>query len=263
MKISVIIVNHNTSGLVRDCVASLRRHVKPLPEIIVVNNGTDRYRDKSVKVINLDHNIGFGASNNMGAQKATGDILWFLNSDTLLVDGSMILFFEYVAHHKDVGVATPLLYRETECRILQSDFYAKRQTLVTLLGRRAKPKVSIEHQDLVPVDVVVGASMVMRREVFEKLGGFDAQIFMYMEDDDLCYRAQKAGYKVGVFTGARVVHLRGGSISKNRDRKKLYYQSQNYFWRKHYGIFSMWLMRILRWPLKSWRLYRGQPSGKS
>jgi hypothetical protein len=250
MKISVVIVNHNTPKLVRDCLASLRRYLKMPLEVIVVNNGADRYRGAREAVIDLGDNPGFGASNNVGAGQATGNILWFLNSDTLLADDSIEKVFEYVARHEDAGIVTPLLYRDAKCHTLQSDFYAKRQTLGTLLTRRAKPKINLKSGDFMPVDVVVGASMVARREVFEKLGGFDERIFMYLEDDDLCYRARKAGYRVGIYTGARVVHWRGGSIRSHRQRKRLYYQSQNYFWRKHYGIMAMWLMRMIRWPLK-------------
>lgn len=255
MKVSVIIVNHNTPGLVATCIGTLNKHLPAhLLEVIVVNNGDDKFFGRntagSPRVLNLKKNLGFGASNNKGATMASGDILWFLNSDALVIDGSIFGLFTFVEQDKTVGIVTPLLYRNQSCHKLQDDFYANRQTLGALVIRRAKPRINLENSIFLAVDVVVGASMVMRREVFEELGGFDEKIFMYLEDDDLCFRAQKAGYKVGVFTKARVVHLHGQSIKSNRRRKKLYYESQNYFWRKHYGMLKMWLMRFLRWPLK-------------
>ena len=254
MKTSVIIVNHNTPKLTADCVASLRRHLGSAVEIIIVSNGRDAYRPNEkevpIKTIELGKNIGFGASNNRGVREATGDILWFLNTDTLVVDITVGNLLHFISRHKDIGMVTPLLFNDRQCRRLQSDFMARRQTLGNLLLRRAQPKFNIDGREFIEADVIVGASMLMRREVFEELGGFDEKIFMYLEDDDLCFKAQKAGYRVGVYTKARVVHLQGQSIKSNRRRKRLYYESQNYFWRKHYGVAMMWLMRALRWPLK-------------
>src|SRR3990167_5311727 len=254
MKTSVIVVHHNTPKLTTNCVASLRRHLGSAVEIIVVNNGRDAYRpagkEVPIKIIELGENIGYGASNNRGAEIAKGDILWFLNPDTRVVDGSMDKLLRFISSRNDVAAVSPLLYNDGQCRHLQPDFIARRQTIGNLLLRRAQSKLNIDGQEFINADVIVGASMVMRREVFEELGGFDEKIFMYLEDDDLCYRAQKAGYRVGVYTKARVVHLQGQSIKSNKKRKRLYYESQNYFWRKHYGVAMMWLMRVLRWPLK-------------
>jgi hypothetical protein len=73
---------------------------------------------------------------------------------------------------------------------------------------------------------------------------------MYMEDDDLCYRAHTAGYVTLIASQVPIVHLQGQSIKKNRERKQLYYRSQVYYWQKHYGYLPTLAMRLLRWPIK-------------
>jgi len=256
MKVSIVIVNHNTPVLTERCVHSLKRNLAQITyEVIIVNNGGQNYSLRrsthgKFRVYNLDHNPGFGASNNFGARHARGDILWFLNSDAMIIDDSIKQTFNFLKINRRVGIVSPMLYLDTAGRKLQKDFSARRQTLGTLLLRQARPILNLQHGEFAQSDVVAGASMVLRRAVFDALGGFDEKIFMYLEDDDLCYRAQKAGYRVGVYTKARAVHLQGQSIKSNKRRKRLYYQSQNYFWRKHYGVAMMWLMRALRWPLK-------------
>src|SRR3972149_8400569 len=103
MKTSVIIVNHNTPKLTADCVASLRRHLGSAVEIIIVSNGRDAYRPNEkevpIKTIELGKNIGFGASNNRGVREATGDILWFLNTDTLVVDITVGNLLHFISRH--------------------------------------------------------------------------------------------------------------------------------------------------------------------
>jgi GT2 family glycosyltransferase len=129
--------------------------------------------------------------------------------------------------------------------VIQEDYHANFQTLRTLVFRDTRSLVDLG-QDYFKVDMVVGASLIIRRELFKKLNGFDQRIFMFMEDDDLCLRATKAGYGVAIYTKASLVHLQGKSISDNRKRKALYYASQDYFWRKHRGIIRYSLMRALR-----------------
>jgi GT2 family glycosyltransferase len=95
---------------------------------------------------------------------------------------------------------------------------------------------------------------VVRADLFRRLGGFDERIDMYMEDDDLCYRARKAGFRTGIATEIAVVHLKGQSIQSNRRRKRLYYKSQVYYWRKHHGLVASLVMRLFRLP---WRFVQG------
>ena len=248
MKISIIIVNYNTPDLVYSCLQSIIDHVSVPHEIILVDNASVNPPDPAklptdVMYLPLVRNVGFGGGNNAGSKLATGEYLWFLNSDTVLADESYSKLTDFLDHNFDYAVASPLLFLDTRCQKLQSDFYAYFQSFRTLLTRNVRPKLDLS-QSFQPVDLVVGAALMIRRLRFEVIKGFDEQIFMYMEDDDLCYRAGR----VAVVTGASMIHLQGSSISVDSERKRLYYASQNYFWRKHYGLSKSILMRLLRAP---------------
>jgi len=259
--VSVIIVNYNTPELVYACLDSLKAHIaRSSYEVIVVDNGSPKPMNPEqlktypeVKYLPLSENRGFGAGNNAGVKQAKGELVWLLNSDTLLPSAKIEHLFEFLLAHPEVGLVSPLLYNDPELQTLQPDFYAQYQSFTTLLTRQAQAPIDIS-QPVIETEVVVGASMVMRRSVFETLGGFDEKIFMYFEDDDLCYRVQERGLSVVIFTGAEVVHLQGKSLSHTGKRKSLYYTSQNYFWQKHYGLFPALLMRLIRLP---YRLVRG------
>ena len=248
MKLSIVIVNYNTPELVYACLESIARYVREPHQVIVVDNASTHAPDPSRLPIGtvylpLPRNIGFGGGNNAGAKLAIGEYLWFLNSDTLLPDDSHTEMVRFMDQHLEYSVASPLLFLDPECRILQPDFYAYFQSLWTLLTHIVRPTLDLS-QPYQTVNLVVGAALMIRRGRFAEIGGFDEQIFMYMEDDDLCYRAGKAA----IVTGARVIHLQGSSISVNSERKQLYYASQKYFWQKHYGLGKTLLMRLLRAP---------------
>ena len=102
---------------------------------------------------------------------------------------------------------------------------------------------------------VSGAAMAIRREIFEETGGFDEKFFMYFEDKDLCYRVKELEYKIVINNEIKVIHFGGKSLKENKERKKLYYKSQNYYWRKHYSLGSFILMLFIRWPYKFYNLH--------
>jgi hypothetical protein len=257
--VSIIIVNYNTPNLVHDCLVSIEKMLTIPYEIIVVESGTDHPTDSTdldrfhCLHIPTTKRRGFGQANNLGAAKAKGEFLWFLNSDTVIPNHRINQLFPLFNHHKQIGILSPVLYNDHALQVMQPDFYASFQSFRTLLTRKVRPTINWKNSalpEMIPVDVVVGASLIIRRNLFQKIGGFDENIFMYMEDDDLCYRSFKAGYLTAIATQAHLVHLQGKSLKKNRTRKSLYYRSQNYFWQKHYGVGAALLMRGIRLPFR-------------
>jgi GT2 family glycosyltransferase len=181
---------------------------------------------------------GFGAANNLGAARARGDYLWLLNSDTIVPDGRINELFPLLDRNPTTGLLSPMLFSDHTLTRTQSDFYAHFQSLPSLLTRRPRPNIdwnTQQHRDLILTDLIVAAAMVVRTDLFRKLGGFDERYFMYMEDDDLCYRARKLGWQAAITPKAAVVHLQGKSISRSRERKQFYYASEQLFWKTHYG----------------------------
>lgn len=256
--VSIIIVNHKTPEMVRDCIGSLAAHINVPHEIIVVEASPDLPvtidgEAPTAKFVHIPttRRRGFGEANNLGAAQAHGRYLWLLNSDTLIPNGRVNDLFPMMERHPELGLVTPVLFSDPALCRRQPDFHAYFQRFGTLLTRHLREPIdwsSPELPELISSQQITAASMIIRTELFRQLGGFDEGYFMYMEDDDLCYRAHQAGAEVAIATQVAVVHLQGQSISRPRERKRYYYASQERFWQTHYGWWPALLMRMLRLP---------------
>lgn len=253
MDFSIIIVNFNTKELLENCLNSIFQNIKADYEVIVVDNAsTDgsvemlaaEFKNRARTVSN-QKNLGFGQANNLGAKIANGRFLFFLNSDTIIKENILPALSDFFDRDESIGIISPRLILEDGFK--QPNAFGKYPTLKNLIFERPK-EPSASQSNFFQVDWVSGAALIIRKEIFQKLGGFDEKFFMYFEDADLCLRAARLGKKIMVFNGAQVTHLVGRSIKKGKIRKNYYYISQNYFFEKHYGKPAMYLLKILRWP---------------
>jgi GT2 family glycosyltransferase len=224
--------------------------------VIVVDNGsTDNSADAlatslpRVNLVRSEWNRGFAGGNNLGAKVARGRYFAFLNSDTLLIDDSLASLVAFADAHPEIGILSPVLYLE-DGKTIQSTAIAGFQTLLSVVTRRHTKHVIDLGREFQYVDLVAGAAMVVRRGLFQELGGFDEGIFMYLEDDDICKRAADLGMRTAVYARASVIHLGGRSISTGPARKRIYYRSQNYYWLKHHGLLPTLVMRCVRLPYR-------------
>jgi asparagine synthase (glutamine-hydrolysing) len=224
-ELSVVIVNWNTQGLLRDCLASVARHLSAVPhEVLVVDNassdgspGMVASEFPRVRLIRNAENVGFARANNQAMREARGKWLLLLNSDTRLVDDSVARLFVIVRAEQDVGVA--------HCRLVFEDGRTQYSTyrfpsigltflegfgLYKLLPRARRGEVLLagywEQDHERDVDWVAGAFMLLRREVFERTDGFTEEYFMYGEDLEWCYRIRDAGWRIRYYPSAVVVH---------------------------------------------------------
>lgn len=257
LELSVIIVDYKSTDFTIRLVADLLTKLSKLRfEIIVVDNNPDgdadkkikeRFKgDKSVKVIKAKKNSGFGSGNNLGAKEASGEYLLLLNPDTEIIDGALETMLDFLSKHPEIGALTPLIYQRNG-KTFQRHFFGRFQTLFNMLTRRQAGVVPENPADFFYAEMTTAAALMIRRELFEKLGGFDPNFFMYIEDEDLCRRISKLGLKNAVLTTAKIIHLEGQS-STSFEKKKFYYKSQDYYWQKHYGRFLTILMKIIRAP---------------
>ena len=258
VELSIIIVDYKSSDFTIELISDLSKHLTSATyEVVVVDNdptgGAKKIKKAhpGTKIIKAEKNLGFGAGNNLGAKAATGEYLLLLNPDIHLVDNSIEKMLDFISKHAEIGVLTCLLYGR-DAKNLQRHFFGRFQTLSTILLRRQAGRLPVTHDEFFYCDMVTGAALMTRRKLFEKLGGFDENFFMYIEDDDLCRRAQNLGYKNAVLTTARLIHYEGQSSTSN-EKKEFYYKSQNYYWQKHYGRFQTALMKILRYPYVWWQ----------
>ncbi len=249
---SVIIVSYNTKTALRACLDSLIS--EPVEILVVDNASTDGSADmvegeytERVRCFRNSDNIGFGRACNRAAVQAKGSILCFLNSDARMIPDFIQLVERTFESEQSLGI---LSSRLVDANDREEEYaFGRFPSLSRLLLRRLKCELA-DSAETARVDWVSGAVMCVRRNLFNTLGGFDAGFFMYYEDIDFCLRARRIGYGTAVLTGLRLRHDRGASLSDGRLRKHLYYTSQTYFFRKHYGILYAVLVRVLRFPLR-------------
>ena len=253
---SIIIVNYNTKELIKNCLNSifLNCNISDFEIIVVDNNSQDssvemlkREFGNKIKLIVNNKNRGFGVANNQGVKVAKCKYLFFLNSDTIFTDNILKPINDFFLSNKEVGVVAPKLLLEDGGEQLYAFGPFPKVLDVTLNKFKSIPSYQ-KHKFF--VDWVSGAALVIKKDVFERVNGFDENFFMYFEDIDLCKRVKDLKCGIVVYPEVSVIHLGGKSLSKFIKRKKYYYQSQDYFFRKHYGIFKMICIKIIRWPYK-------------
>ena len=223
---SVIIANWNTRSILRDCLASVARHLASIEhEVIVIDNASaDGSPDMvatefpAVRLVRNAENRGFGRANNQGMRLARGDWLLLLNSDTELVDDSVADLWRRVRDEPGLGVAhCRLVYPDGRLQHSTYRFPSLRRAvledlgLYKLLGARRAGELLLggywDHDEERDVDAVAGAFMLLPRTVFEQTGGFDERLFLYGEDIEWCHRIRASGRRVRFYPHASVVHL--------------------------------------------------------
>lgn len=228
MKVSVIIVHYNTPAFLEECLDSLYlAQGSVLFEAIVVDNASDKKFDKksfkqkytNISFIDNPENVGFAKANNQGALQATGEYLFLLNSDTVLISDVLSPLVAFYEKTKDIGILGPRLLNKN--RSIQ--YYGSALGRYKYLGE--KPRI---------VDFLSGAAMFIKRQLFLEVGGFDENYFFYNEDLDLCKTLSSKGYKNYYIPSIPLVHLGGGSTLSAKSLKKQAWQSSWYFFKKFY-----------------------------
>jgi len=239
--LSIIILNYNTKGLLKDCLISLEKVKSEASfEVIVADNGS---ADGScemlkkdfgwVKLVENNANIGFAAGNNRAKDYCKGENVLFLNTDTIVHKGTLKKCLEYLHKNKKVGALT--------CKLDLLDGGVDKD------ARRSFPTpwVSLTHLVLgldkifpksplfakywygyIPedetheVDAIQGAFFLVRKKILNKVGWFDEDYFLDGEDIDLCWKIGEAGWKIIYYPEVSIIHLKGATKGKNKKVKK-------------------------------------------
>ncbi len=272
VKVSIIYVNYNTQDLLEASLRSVVKHVKAFNyEVIVVDNASISFLPSElkkiysdIKIIRSNTNLGFGGGNNLGSKNATGTYLWLLNTDTLIPkDNNLIEVFDFLDKHPNYAAASPLLvndegaYQSSQIAYFPTTLRMVLEKPANLLVRyipSTKRLLSSINADYLPresreIDSAAAAAFFVRRDVFEDIGGFSKEYFMYYEDTDLCKKISKAGYKIRFIPDSKVVHLLGQSIKSSYERKKMYFRSQDVYFSHWKPTLSRATAKILRLPL--------------
>ena len=211
-KISIIIVNYNGKELLQKCLESLfKTDYENFEVILVDNNSTDNSIEFVTKeypkiiVIKLDSNKGFAEPNNIGAKIAKGDHLLFLNNDTVTTSNFISEMIKVFEKDQKVAICQSLLLRPNGDVDSSGDF-------IDRMGIVYNSKTKIEQ--IKEISSARGASMMIRKKIFDKLGGFDEKFFFSFEDVDLGWRSWILGYKVVIAPNSVVYHSAGKTSSK-------------------------------------------------
>lgn len=260
-ELSIIYVNYNTADQVMTSVESVRRHTKGIDyEIIVAdNNSKDDENlqklidDETIKVVKLDDNYGFGKANNAGVKECTGEYIFLLNPDTICHDNFIKKLLDCLKADQTIGVISPNLIN-AESKPTHS-FRRAGDGILTelnfaLFGLPYKilygSDFEFNHSDKqLEVAYSCGAAMMMKKDIFEKVDGFDETFFMYYEDQDLCNRIKKTGLRIVNEPKAIIQHLEGTSINLNSRRETFIIQSRKKYFIKTMPLWHFKMANIL------------------
>ncbi|MBD3330696.1 glycosyltransferase [Candidatus Peregrinibacteria bacterium] len=239
MKLSITIVNYNQKYFPRFCLESLKKSSFEggMEVIFCDNNSKDESLDflkkaaekKDIVLVEPGRNLGYGAGHNFAAREAKGKYILILNTDITVERDTLQKMVDYLDGRKDIGILGPkLMYHNGEiqqsCRrnFSITDLFIKRTFLRKIWPFKARYEKYVmddfNHASIQEVDLITGAFMLMPKEVFDEVNGFDERYFLFMEDFDLCRKVKDAGYKVVYYPEAKAIHyhkrLTQGSLWK-------------------------------------------------
>jgi len=261
MDISIIIINYNTYELTCKCLESLYQYNDGFSyEIILVDNASiecdaNLFKEKfpEINLIISERNLGFAGGNNLGIQQANGNFILLLNSDTELIENSILMCLNKVNGDKKIGVlSTKLIFPDGKHQPAAQRFPSIKYKLIELfriqklLSKNKAGKLLLgaffDHNENAEADWVWGAFFLFRKEILSLLPNqkLDDIYFMYWEDVQWCMDIKKLGYKIYYFAETKIIHKMGGSAGK---KNELMEKNGNLFFQKNYTKFEINLMK--------------------
>lgn len=257
MDVSIIIVNYNALKMTSECIESVRKYTSGLEyEIILVDNAsTDGSREhfaamEGIQYIYNEENLGFGRANNVGLEHAIGRNIFFLNSDTLLIENSVGILSKYIDEHPDIGALG--------CNLVTKDmqpsqsFHRYRPGIRMELNRlfhyfpqKIRYGNSVEYNFASkPLNVryIIGADLMIPKKVLDLVGAFNPAFFLFFEETELCFRIDHAGYRLVCIPDSKIIHLGGASTTgtpqKNAKRQAMFEESRQKYLHLTHSRFS-------------------------
>jgi N-acetylglucosaminyl-diphospho-decaprenol L-rhamnosyltransferase len=282
--LSIVIVNWNVYELLRHCLLSLskgdaRGAISSTAEVVVVDcassDGSAEMVQREfpwVKLIASDENLGYSRGNNLGMTRATGRHLMILNPDTEVKGDALATMVRYLDEHPGVGALGPeLRYPDGTLQSSRRRFPTLATAFFesTLLHQWFPHNRVAQHYHLAdrppdvpqPVDWLVGAALMIRREVWQKVGPLDEGFFMYFEELDWCRRCRAQGWQVHYLPTAQIIHFEGKSSEQVMTARSIRFQSSKIrYFRKYYG--KRWALVIRLFLMLTFALQLGEESLK-
>jgi GT2 family glycosyltransferase len=282
MQLSVIILNYNVRYFLELCVLSVENAIQNIDaEIIVIDNNSPddscemmKRRFPNVKLIESKINSGFPKGNNIGVADATGEYICILNPDTVVAEDTFTKVLAFAQKQENLGIIGVKLidgkgnFLPESKRGVPTPFVAFTKIaglykiFPQIFGKYYAQHLS--ENETGKVDILVGAFMVMKRELYIEIGGFDEDCFMYSDDIDLSYMALKKGKSNFYFHETSVIHYKGESTIKDETYMKRFQEAMNFFYKKHFEVsilFSVF-MKIGIVFFSMVKMFQGKPKQK-
>ncbi|NMH86392.1 glycosyltransferase family 2 protein [Flavivirga algicola] len=245
MKLSVVILNYNVRYFLELCIKSVQAAISNIDaEIIVVDNNSEDTSCKMVKAffpeVNLIENktnFGFSKGNNIGVSQAKGEYICILNPDTVVAEDVFLKLLKFADEKEKLGIVGCKLINGAGSFLPESkrNIPYIRSAFKKLLGNSKDYYANhLQENEIGNVDVLVGAFMLLKRNIYNAVGGFDEDYFMYGEDIDLSYRVLKAGYRNYYYGNSSVIHYKGESTLRDKFYARRFYGAMQIFYKKHF-----------------------------
>lgn len=264
--LSIIIVSYNTCQMTLECIRSVFDETKTTKfEIIIVDNAShdnsaeeiEKEFGSKINLIKLSDNVGFAAGNNMAVKYASSDLILLLNPDTIVLDKAIDKLVAFSNQHNDSMIWGGItLYADrslnpTSCwgKITLWSVFCSASGLSLLF--KNNPLFNREQyggwkrNTVKEVDIVSGCFLLIKSSLWDKLGGFDKDFFMYAEDADLCLRASNLGAKPLVSPDAVIIHYGGASGGIKEETKIKLFKAKILLMKKHWGKYNYKLGRFV------------------
>lgn len=259
-EVSIVIVTFNAQDIVLDCLASIPAGGAEAEVIVVDNRSEDRTVDlirehyPEVRIIQTGYNAGYSGGNNIGIRAAAAPLILLLNPDATLHPGALRALIDFARAHPNAGmVGGRMLYPDG--RLQHNGFRFPNLTMAffgffglvpldsPLNGRY--PLAAYEHDH--EVEHLLGAALLVRREVVEQVGLMDDKTFpMYFEESDWCYRTHRAGWKLYYTPTATITHYGSYTTSRYPEEMSIaFHRSQARFYRRHYGLLTYLALKAI------------------
>ncbi len=245
MQLSVIILNYNVRFFLELCLKSVQAAIKDLDaEIIVVDNHSSDDSCQMVKqffpkviLIENKENYGFSKGNNIGVAQAKGEFVCILNPDTVVAEDTFKILLDFAKSKPKMGIVG--------CKLVDGKGHflpeSKRNvptplvSIKKILGNSKTYYANhVEEDETGEVAVLVGAFMLLKREIYNEINGFDEDYFMYGDDMDFSYRVIKAGYQNYYNPSTTIIHFKGESTLKDKIYAKRFNEAMQIFFKKHF-----------------------------
>ena len=253
MKLSVIILNYNVRYFLEQCVLSVQKALEGIDgEIIVIDNASSddscemmKTKFPNIKLIENKDNLGFPKGNNIGVAQAKGEYICILNPDTVVSEDtfSKVLNSQLVTHNSQLGIIGCKLidgagnFLPESKRGVPTPWVAFTKIFGLYKISNYFGKYYAQHlseNESGKVDILVGAFMIMKRELYLEVGGFDENCFMYSDDIDLSYLVLKTGKSNYYFHETSVIHYKGESTVRDVTYMKRFREAMQFFYKKHF-----------------------------